>query len=297
MVNFEEQLANIKTLTNSLNFLPKINIQGIIEILILTCIIFQLLVWMKNSKAFVILRGVGFILLFYIAAYYLKFTAITFIIQKSTSIALIALIVIFQNEIRYALEHLGGSRWLLKILPDVNKYSRQGSDKVVQEIAKATFAMAKVKTGALMVIEQSDNLENIEKTGIAIDGKVSSGLLINIFEKNTPLHDGAVLIVGDIVKAATCYLPLSENMSISKSYGTRHRAALGISEISDSQVIVVSEETGNVSLVVSGKINHVKDEKELMSVLIDNKYYNHNQEKKSVAARIKGFFSYEESTK
>ena len=157
--------------------------------------------------------------------------------------------------------------------------------KIVNEIASATFSMAKVKTGALILLERLDSLNSIIDTGIRIDGKVSAALLINIFEKNTPLHDGAVVIVDDIVKAATCYLPLSEDPTISKSLGTRHRAALGISEETDCMTIVVSEETGKVRVVIDREIIDVNDEKGLMSLL--HKYvYDNDKVKQSIFTKF-----------
>ena len=136
---------------------------------------------------------------------------------------------------------------------------------------KATFEMAKVKTGALMVIEKNDSLKEIERTGIEINGLVSSQLLINIFEHNTPLHDGAVVIRGGRVTAATCYLPLSDNMTISKDLGTRHRAAVGISEVTDSLTIIVSEETGRVTVAEGGKLTRISDGEGLRQMLSDDK--------------------------
>ena len=144
------------------------------------------------------------------------------------------------------------------------------SDKTINELVRATFEMAKVKTGALMVIERETSLKEIERTGIEINGLVTSQLLINIFEHNTPLHDGAVVIRGNRVAAATCYLPLSDNMTISKDLGTRHRAAVGVSESTDSLTIVVSEETGRVSVAEEGSLTRVQNAdglREILSVL------------------------------
>ena len=141
------------------------------------------------------------------------------------------------------------------------------SEKVVNEIVKASFEMGKARTGALIVVEAGQNLQAFEKTGIPIDGRVSSQLLINIFEHNTPLHDGAVIIKGERVTAATCYLPLSDNMDISKALGTRHRAAIGISEVTDSVTVVVSEETGNVSVARYGSLTKMGSSDELRNEL------------------------------
>ena len=141
------------------------------------------------------------------------------------------------------------------------------TDKTVNEIVRAAYEMGKVKTGALIVIERETPLSEIERTGIEVDGIVTSQLLINIFEHNTPLHDGAVIIRGNRVTAATCYLPLSDNLSISKDLGTRHRAALGISETSDSLTVVVSEETGRVSLARDGQLTRISDQETLRQAI------------------------------
>ena len=156
------------------------------------------------------------------------------------------------------MEQLGSKNIITNILSfDDGKEDIGFSEKTVNEVVRATFEMAKVKTGALMVIERNDSLKEIERTGIEINGLVTSQLLINIFEHNTPLHDGAVVIRGNRVTAATCYLPLSDNMTISKDLGTRHRAAVGISEVTDSLTIIVSEETGRVTLADGGKLTAV----------------------------------------
>ena len=179
-----------------------------------------------------------------------------------------ALIIIFQPELRKALEELGSQNLISGILSfDDRKINSEFTERTVNEIVKATFEMAKVKTGALMVIERDVSLREIERTGIEINGLISSQLLINIFEHNTPLHDGAVVLSGNRVIAATCYLPLSDNMGISKDLGTRHRAAVGISEVSDSLTVVVSEETGRVSVAESGMLTKVSDSEDLKKVL------------------------------
>ena len=176
--------------------------------------------------------------------------------------------VIFQPELRKALEQLGSKNLFSELLLfDDGKENQEFSERTVNEIVKATFEMAKVKTGALMVIERNVSLREIARPGSEINGLVSSQLLINIFEHNTPLHDGAVVIRGNRVTAATCYLPLSDNMMISKELGTRHRAAVGISEVTDSMTIVVSEETGRVSLVEGGSLRRIADAEMLKEAL------------------------------
>ena len=176
---------------------------------------------------------------------------------------IIALVILFQPEFRHALERLGTRRMLFIGMRSSEGYERF-SKKAADEIVDATFDMALAKTGALIVIEQNLNLDEFIKTGITVDGAITSQLLLNIFEKNTPLHDGAVIIRDDRVTAATCYLPLSNNESINKSLGTRHRAALGISEDSDALTIIVSEETGKVSIAAGGRLETDLDRNKLM---------------------------------
>lgn len=251
-----------------LSFLPRISLANFVEIVIIAVLVYFALLWIKNSRAWYLLRGIVIILLFAILAAVFHFDTILWILGKTGGIAVTALIIIFQPELRKALEQLGSKNLISDLLSfDDGKDSWNFSDKTVNEIVKATFEMAKVKTGALIVIERDVSLKEIERTGIEINGLVSSQLLINIFEHNTPLHDGAVVIRGNRVTAATCYLPLSDNMEISKDLGTRHRAAVGISEVSDSVTVVVSEETGRVSLVEGGKLTRIHDAETLKDAL------------------------------
>ena len=175
-------------------------------------------------------------------------------------IILIALVIIFQPELRRALEELGKKNVLFNVFKLGNTLENERfSDKSVEEITRATLEMAKAKTGALMVITQEHDLGQYIETGIRLDAKITSQLLINIFEKNTPLHDGAVIIEGDEIVAATCYIPLSDSTSLSKELGTRHRAGLGLSELTDSIIIIVSEETGSISIAKDGKLIRYAD--------------------------------------
>ena len=251
-----------------ITFLPRMTFSNLIEIVILSVLIYEILVWIKNTRAWVLLKGLLVILGFALFAELFKLNIILWILEKSLTVAVTALIIIFQPELRKALEQLGSRNLLNNILSIDDKKVEQGfSDKTINELVKATFEMAKVKTGALMVISRSVPLKEIERTGIEVDGIVTSQLLINIFEHNTPLHDGAVVIQGNRVTAATCYLPLSDNMNISKDLGTRHRAAVGISEATDALTIVVSEETGRVSVAQGGKLEKIGSAEHLRSVL------------------------------
>ena len=181
---------------------------------------------------------------------------ILWIIKNLSTILLTSVVVIFQPELRKMLEQLGQKKFMASIFPlDAGKEVQERfTDKTINELVKACFDMGEVRTGALIVIEQNIRLSEYERTGINVDAVLTSQLLINIFEHNTPLHDGAVLVRGNRIVAATCYLPLSDNMELSKELGTRHRAAVGISEVSDSLTIVVSEETGKVSIALDGEL-------------------------------------------
>lgn len=251
-----------------LSFLPRITIGSLTEIIIIAILVYFTLLWIKSTRAWYLLRGIGMILAFALLAALFRWNTILWILDKSGAIAVTALVIIFQPELRKALEQLGSKNLFSELLLfDDGKENQEFSERTVNEIVKATFEMAKVKTGALMVIERNVSLREIERTGIEINGLVSSQLLINIFEHNTPLHDGAVVIRGNRVTAATCYLPLSDNMMISKELGTRHRAAVGISEVTDSMTIVVSEETGRVSLVEGGSLRRIADAEMLKEAL------------------------------
>ena len=212
----------------------QMSLTDIIEIIIISVLIYYMLVWIKDTRA----------------------NTIVWIADKLFNVAMIAVVVIFQPEMRKALENLGRKNILVNLFNfDFNKVENgKFSDKTITELVKACYEMGKVKTGALIVVEDEIVLTEYERTGIAVDGILTSQLLINIFEKNTPLHDGAVIVRGDRVVSATCYLPLTDSLSLSKDLGTRHRAAVGISEVSDSLTIVVSEETGKVSIALDGEL-------------------------------------------
>ena len=236
--------------------LPKITMTDVVEILIITFLFYYMLVWIKNTRAWVLLKGIMVILLFVLVAAVFQMNTIIWIAKNTLSVAITAIVIIFQPEIRKALENLGQKNFLTSFFTfDFSKGEiAKFTDKTINELVKACYEMGKVKTGALIVIEDEIVLSEYERTGIAVDGILTSQLLINIFEKNTPLHDGAVIVRGDRVVSATCYLPLTDYLSISKDLGTRHRAAVGISEVSDSLTIVVSEETGKVSIAMGGEL-------------------------------------------
>ena len=255
---FDEYLSNF--------YIPKsLHVSNVFEIIILAVLIYEFIAWVKTTRAFTLLKGIIVLLIFWLLAYIFNFTTILWLGGKIINFAIIALVVIFQPELRKALEQLGQKRFFSKILPFAEKKDKgeRFSDKTVNELVKTCFELSKTKTGALIVVEQEILLTEYEKTGIPIDALISSQLLINIFEHNTPLHDGAIIVRADRIVSATCYLPLSDNMGISKELGTRHRAAVGMSEVSDALVIAVSEETGAVSVAQGGQLTRSINEAEL----------------------------------
>ena len=235
--------------------LPGLGVIDIIEIGLISFFVYQFMAWIKFTRAYTLLKGILIVLGFILVAYIFKMNTILWIFRNLANVLVIGVIVIFQPELRKALEQLGSKNVLTGIFTaDDGKVKEGFSEKTINELTRACFEMGKVKTGALMVIEMETPLTDVERTGIEVDGIITSQLLINIFEHNTPLHDGAIIVRGDRIVSATCYLPLSDNMELSKELGTRHRAAVGISEVSDSMTIVVSEETGAVSLAVEGTL-------------------------------------------
>ncbi|MGN0155498.1 MAG: diadenylate cyclase CdaA [Lachnospiraceae bacterium] len=236
-------------------YIPRITVTDIIEIVIIAILLYYIMGWFRKTRAWTLVKGILVLLFFTGIAMIFQFNTILWIFKNTISVGVIAVIIIFQPEFRRALEQLGRKNFIFSLFAsDDSEQGRKLDKKVLNEIAKAVFAMAEVKTGALIVMEQEVRLGDYERTGITIDGEVTSQLLINIFEHNTPLHDGAVLIRDNRIVSATCYLPLSDNMDINKSLGTRHRAGIGVSEVSDSITVIVSEETGGVSLAHNGNI-------------------------------------------
>ena len=238
------------------SYLPiKMTITDVVEIALLSFLFYHILLWIKKTKAWTLFKGILVILVFTILASVFNLNTILWIADKTLNVGIIAIIIVLQPELRKALEQIGKKNIFSGIIGfDDNKKDTANNltDKAISELVKATYELAKKKTGALMVIEREIRLDDYERTGIEVDGIITNQLLINIFEHNTPLHDGAVIIRENRVVAATCYLPLSDDMGISKELGTRHRAGLGVSEATDCFVIIVSEETGKVSIASGG---------------------------------------------
>lgn len=236
-------------------YFPNVHVMDVVEILIVAVIVYEIMLWIKNTKAWMLLRGMVALGLFILFAAVFQMHTILYLAKQSISVLAIAAVVVFQPELRRALEKLGEKNFLSNIqLFGQGKENQRFSDETLESLVKACFDMGSVRTGALIVVEQAIRLTEYEMTGIELDCKVSSQVILNIFEHNTPLHDGAVIMRGDRIASATCYLPLSDNMQISKELGTRHRAALGMSEVCDALIIVVSEENGQVSVAMGGQL-------------------------------------------
>lgn len=236
--------------------MPAVRWTDVVEILIIAFLVYQIMKWAKTTRAWSLFKGLVVILVFILLAVVFHMNTILWIVRNVISIAAISLVVVLQPELRRALETLGQKNYLASILNLDLQNEEEGlfSNHTIDEIVRGCVEMGKAKTGALIVIEQNQPLAEYERTGIDVDGVVSSQLLINIFEHNTPLHDGAVIIRGNRITSATCYLPLSDNLYLSKELGTRHRAGVGISENTDSLTIIVSEETGKISVAYKGNL-------------------------------------------
>lgn len=267
--------------------LPVITVIDIVEIIIIAFLFYTILVWIKSTRAWMLFKGLMVILIFVLIAAVFQMSTILWFAEKTLNVGVIALVIIFQPELRRALEQLGRKNFLKGVAAiDFGKEQVEAlSEKTMNEIIRACFEMGKVKTGALIVIEDTVILSEYERTGIAIDALVSNQLLLNIFEKNTPLHDGAIIVRGNRVISATCYLPLSDNMGLSKELGTRHRAAVGISEVSDSLTIVVSEETGGISVAMEGRLIRGLDQEGLRKQLKVLQKYESDTKRKGILKR------------
>lgn len=262
-----------------MNSVSEITFTNIVEILILAVVVYNVLLWIKNTKAWTLLKGIVVLAAFVFVVYVLRMDTLIFIVQRGIDIAIIAALVIFQPELRRALEQLGEKQIVSSLIPIIDtgrEVSERFSDKTVNEIVKASVEMGRAKTGALIVLEGDNRLDEYERTGITLDSVVTSQLLINIFEHNTPLHDGAVIVRGNRITSATCYLPLSDNMMLSKELGTRHRAGVGISEVTDSLTVIVSEETGAISIAYKGQLQRNVNSETLKErlIVLQNKSVN-----------------------
>jgi len=252
-------------------------IGDVLEILIIAYLVYHIMLWIKTTRAWTLLKGFVILMIFWFIADYFDMYTILWVAENVLGIAVTAVVVILQPELRKAVEEIGKKNFL-KILPldSGKKHDNTLTEKAIHEIVRACTEMSKVKTGALIVIEGQQSLEDYERTGIDLDSMISSQLLINIFEHNTPLHDGAVIIRNNRITSATCYLPLTDNDAISKEVGTRHRAGVGISEVTDSFTVIVSEQTGKISVAYDGILERGLDTETLKARLKD---FAHEEEK------------------
>ncbi|WP_297519917.1 diadenylate cyclase CdaA [uncultured Clostridium sp.] len=273
MQDFQLIVASIK---NSMS------IWAIIDILVVAFIFYKGYKLIQETRAEQLLKGILLIFLLIPISHFLRLNMLNFILTKTLTIGLLSMVIIFQPEIRKALEHIGSSTFNDLHIVD----NDEELEKLVDEIVEAINNMAAEKTGALIAIEQKIGLDEYIKTGTQIDALISDSLLENIFVKNTPLHDGAMIISYDRIVAAGCVLPLSSNSNISKLLGTRHRAAIGLSEVSDALVLIVSEETGNISLAVKGRLTKNYDSKKLKNVLLKILKNRRDKEDKSIKGRV-----------
>jgi diadenylate cyclase len=239
-------------------------IRSVIDILLVTYLIYKLIMLIRGTRAVQLLKGILVIVVTWLLSRYFGLTTLHFLMSQAVTFGVLALVIIFQPELRRALEQLGRGRFFSR---SQSTQDEEIIQRMVKEVGRAITYMAKRRIGALIVIERNTGLNDYVETGIQINGYVTSELLINIFIPNTPLHDGAVIIRKENVLAAGCYLPLSENPSLSKELGTRHRAAIGMTEVSDGVSIVVSEETGQVSFAVNGEILRSLTEEQLIEHL------------------------------
>ncbi|MDT8715864.1 TIGR00159 family protein [Clostridium sp. 19966] len=261
-----------------------IKITSVLDILVISYIFYKGYTLIKETRAEQLLKGLLLVVLLIPISDLLNLTMLNLILNKTITIGVLSLVIIFQPEIRRALEHLGRSAFMERhILLEDDEVMQ----KVITEVVIAVDNLAKTKTGALIAIEQKTGLNDVIASGTLIDARVSSALLENIFVVNTPLHDGATIIRNDRILAAGCVLPLTANTDINKKLGTRHRAAMGITEISDALLVIVSEETGIISLSVNGKITRNYDKDRLKDILIRIMKRRQNSKKSTIGEKVK----------
>jgi diadenylate cyclase len=252
----------------------------VVDISLVTYVIYKLIMLIRGTRAVQLLKGIMVIIITWLLSKYFQLTTLHWLMSQAFTFGVLAIVIIFQPELRRALEQLGRGRLFSR---SSSMQDEETVRQMVQEVCKSVTYLAKRRIGALIVIERETGLNDFVETGIGINGRVSSELLINIFIPNTPLHDGAVIMRRDVILAAACYLPLSENTSISKELGTRHRAAIGVSEVSDGLSIVVSEETGHVSFAMNGEMKRNLTEEQLAECLMEQ--LQPSSKSKSMASR------------
>lgn len=263
-------------------------IMDAVDILIVAAFLYQLIKLIRNTSAARILKGGLVLLIFMQASEWLGFHVVNYLLSNVFQISFLALVIVFQPELRKMLEQFGKSRFHFFRPREVDKQTMQFA---IMQTVEAASALSWSKTGALIVFERGDSIESIANTGTTIDADVSPELLKNIFYPKAPLHDGAVVICGGRIRAAGCLLPLSANLNISKELGTRHRAAVGMSEAFDSVCVVVSEETGSISMTIGGILKRHLAPETLERLLIHELIPQvEEQAPKGIMERLKGWF-------
>lgn len=257
------------------NIVSHIGIADILDILIVAFLVYKLLGFIRETRAEQLAKGLLVLAVSTVVAKWCHFYTLHWLLSGLLSVGLIAIIVIFQPELRRLLENLGRSRFDSVLW----EFDREEASKIVEGIVSAAGDMSKTKTGALIVVERDTTLTDIVETGTIVDANISTQLIENVFYEGSPLHDGALLIRGNRLHAAGCVLPLTENKKLSKELGTRHRAGIGITETSDAFVIIVSEETGIISVCENGKIKRPVAPEQLKSMLM-SLYFQEDSKKK-----------------
>ena len=246
-------------------FLRTIKITDIIDIIIVSYLIYKVIVFFRNTRAYQLIKGIALLLIFSQLSEICHLNTISYILKNTMQVGLIAIVVLFQGEIRKALSKMGSKGFKLFNFEDNDAQEQIGH--TVKQIKDASFNLSKLGYGALMVIERDIKIGDIIRTGVNLNSEITSELLVNIFVPNTPLHDGAVILGDHKIKAAACFLPLSQNETISNELGTRHRAGIGITESTDAVVVIVSEETGKISVAMDGEIYRNMSEEKLSDIL------------------------------
>ncbi len=240
------------------NLFRVITFFDILDIVIVSYLFYQFLLLIKGTRSMQLLAGLGILIIATLVAHYIKLETISWMLTKFWTIGVVALLIVFQPEVRQALVRMGQRPFLRSFLLE---------GKFINEVVQSVLSLARAKFGAIIVFERNTGLQDYVKTGVGLDSEYTTELISTIFSPNTPLHDGAAIVRSNRIVAAGCLLPLTDKTDLSRIYGTRHRAGIGLSEESDALIIVVSEETGNISMIVNGKITPDLDEESLKEIL------------------------------
>ena len=264
-------MEDISTIFNNINWatfrIPSIGFSDIIDMLVISYLMYKVLMWVKETRAWALLKGLAVVLLVYIISSVLELRSVSWLIVNSLNVGLIAILVLFQPEFRKLLEEIGKSK--INTIFAVQNQENSTQQDTINEIIDAAISMSEANTGALIVIEKEIALDEIKNAGIQLDALCTSQLIISIFQDKTPLHDGAIIVKDNRIVAATCILPLSQK-EMGHDLGTRHRAAVGVSEVSDAHVLVVSEETGEISIAKDGRLSKNLVREQIATMLSDD---------------------------